>query len=213
MLGDVNEELEDVPGFPTRFTSLPAGLPSSWWLGSDLYDELVTEGLDNDPFAPLLALVSSVDAFQLDGDDATRATSTRRIDHVFVSPAAAAGAAGQVYDSRDEGLAGGLPLSGAALASSTSEDASDHLVVFADLQLADGAPTISGLSAVLGADLEVSFTTEVSAMARVCTNAGTCVLSGPDTTHVVTVPAAGDLFGVIARDADGDVDISGPHPF
>lgn len=138
ILGDTNEESDSVPRTPNPFTSLPSGLPASFKLGSDLESELLGPGIPNDPFAPLVAEAGAgaalVEALQLDGLDATRPASGRRLDYLAVSAViAAAGVAAEVYDSEDLGLAGGLPKSGPAPPAGTSLDASDHLLVFADL--------------------------------------------------------------------------------
>ncbi|MCH2169510.1 IPTL-CTERM sorting domain-containing protein [Myxococcota bacterium] len=138
VLGDVNEEADSVPRTPNPFTSLPSGLPGSFVLGADLTAELAGGGLANDPFAPLEAdpglNAAVVAAVQLDGSDGTRPASGRRLDYLLVSDALSnLGLDAEVYDSQDEGLAGGLPKTGAALAAATSLDASDHLLVFIDV--------------------------------------------------------------------------------
>lgn len=135
--GDLNEELIDLPLSPSRFTSLPSGLPSGWTLGSDLDAELGSTGLTNDPFAPLTgAGLVRADIEQLDGSDVTwpGSGSGSRLDYLHLSDALVdAGWLGEVYDSADEGRSGGLPKVGTALASSTSGTASDHHLLFLDL--------------------------------------------------------------------------------
>ena len=137
LLGDVNEEADNVPQSPNPIVSEPSGLPGSFELGADLEASLLAGGFTNDPFANLSAAqVSVLDALQLDGLDSTRPASGRRLDYLFVSPViVAAGAIAEVYDSNDEGLAGGLAKYGASLPTTTSATASDHLLVFADLEL------------------------------------------------------------------------------
>lgn len=146
VMGDVNEELDSVPRTPNPFTSLPAGLPSPFVLGTDLLAELGTQGIPNDPFF-LLDDLSPLPALQLDGSDATRPSSGRRLDYIFVSPVLLGPAAAEVYDSLDEGLGSGLPKSGSPLAPETSADASGHHLVFADLLVPSGplqVPVSSG---------------------------------------------------------------------
>ena len=140
ILGDTNEESDSVPRTPNPFTSLPGGLPASFNLGTDLAAQLLGAGIENDPFAPLVATggagATLVTALQLDGLDATRPASGRRLDYLAVSAAiAGAGVAAEVYDSQDAGLGGGLPKSGTPPGASASLDASDHLLVFADLNV------------------------------------------------------------------------------
>ena len=78
--------------------------------------------------------VTAVDALQLDGDDATKPDSGRRLDYVFVSAVLAnTKPLAEVYDSADEGLAGGLAKFGDPLPKETALKASDHLLVFADI--------------------------------------------------------------------------------
>lgn len=66
--------------------------------------------------------------------DATRPTSGRRLDYVLAgSRIVDLGAAAQVYDCADEGLAGSLPLIGTPVDTVVCPVAADHLPVFADL--------------------------------------------------------------------------------
>jgi endonuclease/exonuclease/phosphatase family metal-dependent hydrolase len=136
-LGDVNEEIDDIARSPAFFQSAPAGLPTSFSLGADLQSELEATGLDNDPFAPLEgAGATAIPALQLDGSDATRPTSGRRLDYILASSVLmAAGVEAEVYDSLDEGLPGGRPKSGGVPPAGSSALASDHLPVFADIGL------------------------------------------------------------------------------
>jgi endonuclease/exonuclease/phosphatase family metal-dependent hydrolase len=135
--GDLNEDLGDRPPTPASFSEKPSDLPSSYFLGEDLYTDLVGPGLPNTPFAAFGAAgLQEIPTLQLDGGDETR-TSGRRLDYLFATPALAAGATGEVYDTFDEGLDGGLPKAGDEPAFGTLE-AADHFPVFADFVL-DGA--------------------------------------------------------------------------
>ena len=146
--GDVNEEIDSVPRSPNPFTSLPSGLPGSFTLGADLVVELVGPGIDNDPFLYLEQHALTLDTFQLDGSDATRPASGRRLDYILLSPVLTSVIpTTEVYDSADEGLPGGLPKFGPPLPLTTSADASDHLLVFADLTVPSLLDEISGLIA------------------------------------------------------------------
>jgi hypothetical protein len=121
------------PRSPNPFTSLPSGLPSSFDLGSDLEAVLAGPGIVNDPFH-YLAAVTPLPAVQLDGSDATRPTSGRRLDYIMVSQTILdLGPAAEVYDSADEGLPGGLWKEGSTPPKNASQLASDHLLVFADV--------------------------------------------------------------------------------
>ncbi|MCA9493315.1 MAG: endonuclease/exonuclease/phosphatase family protein [Myxococcales bacterium] len=137
--GDMNEELGDVLN-PSFFTAVPAGMPVSYSLGSDLAALLPIPGIDNDPFATMFSAgLTDPGASQLDGSWATRPSSGRRLDYVLVSDSLLqTWPDTQVYDSSDEGLGGSLPLAGGAPSSTSSLDASDHLLVFADLDVPAG---------------------------------------------------------------------------
>ena len=153
ILGDVNEESDSVPRTPDPFVALPSGLPGSFSLGSDLALQLAGDGIGNDPFANLEDAsgvnAEIVPSLQLDGSDATRPSSGRRLDYILVSDALVSlGVSAEVYDSQDEGLTGGLSKVGSPLAASTSTDASDHFLVFADIVVPAAAaevPTLSSL--------------------------------------------------------------------
>lgn len=143
ILGDLNEEVSNVPQNPNPFTLIPSGMPGGWRLGADLAARLPS-GIRNDPFFHLLLDtgpdVSPINAAQLDGSQATRPVSGRRIDYILPSQAVfGLSHRGEVYDSADEGLPGGLPKFGPPLAPGTSEAASDHLLVFADVTVPAGA--------------------------------------------------------------------------
>lgn len=127
VMGDLNEDPADVPFlFPSRFNSLPAGLPGSFWVGQDLFDEMIQSGIDNDPVAPFLdAGLTEVGATQRDGSHGTFIGSASALDHAFVSPALRLSGA-EVFDDRDEALASVLHLATAPIASGTVEDGSDH---------------------------------------------------------------------------------------
>lgn len=135
VLGDVNHQLEDGPGSPSTFRSVPSGTPNGYWLGEDLYAQLQS-GIANDPFAPLEGVgLSVLDAQQGDGRWATRDQSDRRIDYVLVNDAALSAWTGAVvYDARDDASIT-LPLAGDAPARESSLTASDHFPVFADFHL------------------------------------------------------------------------------
>jgi VCBS repeat-containing protein len=143
-MGDVNDELDAMPRAPNPFTSIPSGLPGSYRLGADIQAVVSSTGLYNDPFFFLQdsagPSMEVIDAVQLDGGDATRPSSGRRLDYLIVSPLLVAGAQAEVYDSVDEGLPGGLPKVGSALPASTSTDASDHFLVFGDFVVPGTVP-------------------------------------------------------------------------
>jgi hypothetical protein len=139
VLGDVNHDIDSAPGNP--WIALPGGLVPSFRLGADLAALFPTPGILRQPFINLGvdSDLFVVDAAQLDGDPGTGpigAGGRNRLDYIFLSaPISDLGVASEVYDSEDEGLAGGLVKAGSPLATVTSFDASDHLVVVADVQV------------------------------------------------------------------------------
>lgn len=137
-MGDINEAITDVPRSPNPFRSIPGGMPNGWRLGADLQAFLSGDGITNDPFSYLTSPSGPdariLDAKQKDGRYATRDSSGRRIDYILVSSTLAVfSPLSEVYDSRDEGLGGGLAKCGASLPANTSATASDHFPVFADI--------------------------------------------------------------------------------
>jgi endonuclease/exonuclease/phosphatase family metal-dependent hydrolase len=121
------------------FTAAPAGLPSTYQLGADITFP-VTYHIDPlEYFSSLLP--GRVDLRQVDGSRATYPTSSSAIDVMLISPAIDnRPLASEVYNSAlDNAGGGGLAKAGAAPAAGTSTLASDHLAVFADLNL-DSAP-------------------------------------------------------------------------
>lgn len=136
VVGDMNDDVNDSPDSPSQFNSIPGGLPIGWTLGSDL-----SLPIANGVFKPMQASSGSqrlnlVPAFQKDGSDATRNASGRRLDYIWRSNAVTY-VGSEVYDSADEGLGGGLPKFGSPLPAGTSAAASDHLLVFADIDIPD----------------------------------------------------------------------------
>jgi endonuclease/exonuclease/phosphatase family metal-dependent hydrolase len=134
VMGDLNAEVQDGTGFPSTFTGIPSGMPSGYWLGGDLYDEMVSAGIENNPFAPLLdAGLQVLDATQPDGREATREASGRRIDYLVVSGAVVAGAPiTEVYDARDDADSA-LQLAADPPAREATVEASDHLPLVLEL--------------------------------------------------------------------------------
>lgn len=143
VLGDVNQDIRDGALTPNIFTSIPADLPASFVTGADIQDLLINAGLRNDPFAPITSGATMLDAKQVDGNYATRPESGRRLDYMFVNDRMTVQGT-QVYECADEGISGSLPLEGEPLPATTCPLASDHLPVFADLDVAsDLLPTIT----------------------------------------------------------------------
>lgn len=141
LTGDWNDDVNDGSDWPYTFTSMPAGLPGSMWLGSDLWAALNDGGLPNDPFAPLLAAGLELQEIrQRSGTDATRPVSGRRLDYVATTPGLEVRAA-EVFDCRDQGRSGGVEQYDARVPDAACPAASDHLPVVADLVVGQVRPS------------------------------------------------------------------------
>lgn len=152
IVGDINQELgENV--FPAVFDSVPPALPSLFQLGGDILSAVSGDGLPTEVFSHLLPLASVVHAVQLNGDEATRLASGRRIDYVLLSSACSEQGAplGEVYNSAlDTTNAAGLPKVGMPLPSGTSTTAADHLPVVVDITLPSENICVPGPEEVCG---------------------------------------------------------------
>jgi exonuclease III len=139
VVGDINEDLDDLPRPNPIFEEVPGTLPESYVLGPDMRERVEAEGLVNDPFSyiegPDGLRSMTVDAWQLDGDTATRPASGRRIDYFFASrEVLRLLELAEVYDSTDEGAAGGVVKAGNPLKAEASLEASDHLPVIIEFR-------------------------------------------------------------------------------
>lgn len=166
VLGDFNPS-----GSNTTFSSLPSGLPTTYSLGGDVsfpvnYSTSMTSYFGSPQPVRL-------DPRQLDGDDATYETGST-LDLLMVSPGLASRPFGlEVYNSvLDVSNGDGLAKSGSPLPASTSADASDHYMVFADFELdadlgalgiASSLPTVSegGETATLTVTLPEALASDV----------------------------------------------------
>ncbi len=135
--GDWNENYNDGPFGSNSWSSVPSGMPPSYQLGSDISFPVVYE-----PFQCVMDKgLTMCDATWEDttGSYGTR-TSNRRLDYIFYSTNDFSLLEDEVYKSdRDNGIDDSPPgnfmtLCGTPLPSSTSEDASDHYTVLADLE-------------------------------------------------------------------------------
>jgi endonuclease/exonuclease/phosphatase family metal-dependent hydrolase len=134
ILGDLNENLDDV-ALGSVFTGVPEGLPPSYRVGSDIVFPLTYQ-----PFTRFEGLgFALVPATQEDSTRDATWNDAVRLDYVLHAGAQLRGAL--VYNAcRDDGVDGGaagawLPLAGDPLPCATSDDASDHFPVVADLLL------------------------------------------------------------------------------
>jgi len=139
VLGDFNDDPGQTQTF--QFFSEPSGGPNCFDLGNDVTFPVDYSDFPHDRYAP--AGVTALTVFQEDSSiDATFPGSGSEIDYIFVSDAilnsSLGSPAGEIYNSaRDDGV-GGLPKVGSPLPTGTSTAATDHLLVFADIQMEEG---------------------------------------------------------------------------
>lgn len=158
VLGDLNEDFSEVTSQVqsfgiSDFQAFSGILPSTYVLGADIEDLLRGPGLPYSIFPDARYSQAGgglhrLDLRQLNGT--SRATrGSRTLDYILVSTAlrdSPLGAPlGEIYNSQLDTLSNpGLPKAGQPLPAATSLDASDHLAVFADIQMDDAlmfAPT------------------------------------------------------------------------
>lgn len=140
LLGDFNLSANS-----RTFTSAPSGLPGTYSLGTDVSYPV---SYSTNPLA-YFSNPSPVrlDPRQLNGSNRTFGTTGNgitTIDLMLVSPAfAGRPLATEIYNSAlDTSNTAGLPKAGNPLASDTSSLASDHHIVFADLELDEDFPNL-----------------------------------------------------------------------
>ena len=139
VLGDFNDDPDQSQTF--QFNSEPSGKPSCFDLGTDVTFPVLYRNFPDDRYAP--AGLTALTVFQ--EDSSSRATIPRfgsEIDYIFVSGeilnSSQGAPAGEIYNSAQDDGIGGLSKAGSALPSGTSLAATDHFLVFADLQLEEG---------------------------------------------------------------------------
>jgi endonuclease/exonuclease/phosphatase family metal-dependent hydrolase len=134
IVGDFNENLGD-PALDTVFSEIPAGLPASYEVGSDIELPLTYQPFDT--FAALGFAIAP--ATQEDSERTQTWNDAVRLDYVL--QAGAPVQAAEVYNAcRDNGVDDDPPgqwmaKAGEPLACAVSEEASDHFPVVTDLVL------------------------------------------------------------------------------
>jgi|694.fasta_scaffold52926_4 endonuclease/exonuclease/phosphatase family metal-dependent hydrolase len=145
LLGDLNQDYTRTNQVAS-FNSQPSGLVSSYVLGNDITFPVAYNVFPNDRYSQAGGGLHRLDAFQQGGTDRTTFPGSGVLDYIFVSTALRDSSLGapqaEVYNSVRDSATGGVGLlkAGAVLSSSTSATASDHLVVFADINMADAPP-------------------------------------------------------------------------
>jgi len=157
MMGDLNDDFSNTAQ-AAQFTNIPSVTSPSFDLGSDIQFPVLYRVFPDQRYASAGGGLHRLDLRQQNGSSrVTRPASGRTLDYILVSSAlrdSPLGAPrGEVYNSQLEMTHPGLPKAGQALASSTSLAASDHLAVFADIEMANAepAPSITSFSPAAGA--------------------------------------------------------------
>jgi endonuclease/exonuclease/phosphatase family metal-dependent hydrolase len=222
LLGDLNDDIDEAANQTASFVyadfqtfSSAAGWPSGYVLGSDIEEVLRQSSLPYRAFPDGRYGSAGGGLHRLDlrqQNGTSRATiGTRMLDYIFVSTALRdsplAAPRGEIYNSALEAIHPGLPKSGSPLASGTSRAASDHLAVFADIEMADAEPApfitsfapaaaapgatvtitgflLGGVESVLFGGVEASFLsvsdTQITATVPAGAVTGPITVSGPD---------------------------------
>jgi endonuclease/exonuclease/phosphatase family metal-dependent hydrolase len=138
VLGDFNADVFAQPQ-AVSFSSLPAGLPSTYVLGNDVVSPVAYARFPDDRMVrgslvlerAAMAQANGLAVYTFDGSGFLSS-----LDYVYLSPALAAmHPQGEIYNSALDGAYPGLPKAGDPLAPNISLDSSDHLPIFVDLYL------------------------------------------------------------------------------
>jgi len=145
MLGDLNDNIFQPQNQAVEFAAVPSTVPGGYRLGSDIPLPIAYRAFPDDRYAAAGGGLHRLDVRQQDGfSRATRPVSGRTLDYLLLSTAlrdSPLGAPrGEVYHSQWDDLYPGLPKAGAPLNPNTSLTASDHLALFADVEMADAVP-------------------------------------------------------------------------
>jgi len=198
VLGDMNEDVRATQ--PAQFNSLPSGLPASYALGSDITFPVYYATFPRDAYevaGPGFAMLAAVQGTTT--NSATYIGTSGRLDYIFVSSNLAASPLGpavaEVYNSVFDDSSNGLAKVGAPLDAGISAQASDHLTVFADVQMQDltllSVFPETGIAATGVTGSEFSPTSWVYAVSNGAVEAVAWSVSTPD--WLITSPTGGLL--------------------
>lgn len=145
ILGDMNDDAirEDQP---IEYRSRPHRLPSTYVFGEDVTFPLVYRSFPVDHYTTRgnLGLHHVLTYRQDSTNRITHLHTNYELDYIFVSDGIWSNSngnlTGEIYHSEWDRETGGLPKAGSALPPQTSLKASDHYVVFVDIEVEDAAP-------------------------------------------------------------------------
>jgi endonuclease/exonuclease/phosphatase family metal-dependent hydrolase len=147
MLGDLNDDFSNVAQ-AEQFTNIPTVTASTYDLGSDIQFPVLYRVFPDERYSSAGGGLHRLDLRQQDGSSrVTRPKSGRTLDYILVSTALRdsplGSPQGEIYNSQlDSPDTPGLPKAGVPLDAGISLAASDHLPVFADIQMDDAGPSM-----------------------------------------------------------------------
>ncbi len=140
IMGDYNDDSSETQ--TAQFNSLPSGLPSAYSLGSDVDYPVPYKVYPTDRSGSIG--MSEMQIYQEDTANKDTYMTGVRFDYMYLSPDIMNNPAGvpqgEVYNSAQDDGVGGLPKYGSPPGSATSTNASDHYMIFADVNLIDLLP-------------------------------------------------------------------------
>lgn len=147
MLGDLNDDIFSAAAQAVSFSSIPSLTSSTYQLGADIQFPVEYRSFPDDRYASAGGGLYRLDLRQQNGvSRSTRPVSGRTLDYLLVSSALKnsplGSPSGEVFHSQWEAQFAGLRKAGEPLSAGTSPSASDHLPVFADLQMDDATPSL-----------------------------------------------------------------------
>lgn len=147
MLGDLNDDIFSAAAQTVSFSSIPSLTSTAYQLGSDIQFPVAYRAFPDDLYAPAGGGLHRLDFRQQNGTSrSTRPVSGRTLDYLLVSSALRdsplGSPSGEVFHSQWDTQFAGLRKAGEPLPAGTSLSASDHLPVFADIQMDDEAPSM-----------------------------------------------------------------------
>jgi endonuclease/exonuclease/phosphatase family metal-dependent hydrolase len=156
MLGDLNDDVFQAASQALQFDAIPPLTASSYQLGADVPWPVPYRAFPDDRYAAAGGGLHRMDVRQQDTN--SRGTrGSRVLDYLLISTplrdSPLGAPRGEIYNSQWDTVFAGLPKAGQPLASGTSSAASDHLAVFADLEMDDAVPA----TVVVSPEDEVEF--------------------------------------------------------
>jgi len=213
MLGDLNEDIFQASNQAVEFQSIPSLTSSSYRLGSDIVFPVAYRAFPDDRYGSAGGGLQRLDLRQQNGTSrSTRPVSGRTLDYLLVSTALRdsplGSPKGEIYHSQWDATFSGLPKNGAPLPQDTSLAASDHLPVFADVEMDDAAPsmfvnTFTPRAAAPGA--------EVTIEGLLLDGATSIRFGGVEATDFTVVNGTQIIATVPQAALTGPVSVSGPN--